>query len=163
MTPVPQGFVISLNSLITLCWIAHHGLLTWRPTLTTSRCWLLLPAISIQEAEEKANLPCTTLVRWADGMQLAIAPQKSSMNRLTSNTHLSWLHSQVRIGIRGGPAEQNAKNADRALRWTVDTQFTFGPHTRDCIERASRALNVIKALADMTWGFMTETLVVTKL
>ena len=41
----------------------------------------------------------------------------------------------------------------------LDTHFTFGPHTRDCVERDSRALNVMKALAGLSWGFTTETLV----
>ena len=44
---------------------------------------------------------------------------------------------------------------------TLDTHFTFGPHACDCVERASRALNVMKALAGSSWGFTTETLVAT--
>ena len=44
---------------------------------------------------------------------------------------------------------------------TLDTHFTFGPHAHDCVERASSALNVIKALAGSNWGFTTKTLVAT--
>ena len=33
----------------------------------------------------------------------------------------------------------------KILGVTLDTHFTFGPHDRDCVERASRALNVMKA------------------
>ena len=56
------------------------------------------------------------------------------------------------------------------LRWTeppkilgvtLDTHFTFGPYARDCVEQALRVLNVMKALADLNWVFMTKTLVAT--
>ena len=39
------------------------------------------------------------------------------------------------------------------------THFAFVPHARDWAEWASRALNVMKALAGSSWVFTTETLV----
>ena len=53
---------------------------------------LLASASSIVEAELKANLICSSLVRWADGKQLAIAPLKSSVTLFTSDTHQFWLN-----------------------------------------------------------------------
>ena len=50
------------------------------------------------EAEARANELCSLLVRWADGKQLAIAPQRSSVTQFSFDTHQSWLHPQLRIG-----------------------------------------------------------------
>ena len=109
------------------------------------------------EAEARANQLCTILVRWADGKQLAIAPQKSTVTLFTSETQQSRLHPQVQIGDAVAPLNRTPK----ILGVTLDTHFTFGPHTRDCVERASKALNITKALAWSSWGFTTETLVAT--
>ena len=62
-----------------------------------------------------------------------------------------WLHPQVRIG--------DFNRTPKILGVTLDTHFTFGPHSRDCVELASRALNFMKVLAGSSLGFMTETLV----
>ena len=58
---------------------------------------------------------------------------------------------------RGGPVDRTHK----ILGVMLDTHFTFGPHARDCVKRASRALNIMKALPGSSWGFTTETLVAT--
>ena len=116
---------------------------------------LLASTPSIVEAEARANQLCAILLRWADGKQLAIAPQKSSVTLFTFDTHQSRLHPQVRIG----DAVAQLNKSPKILGVTLDTYFTFGPHTRDCVERASRALNVMKALAGSIWVFTTETLV----
>ena len=107
------------------------------------------------EAEARANQLYTILVRWAEDKKLAIAPQKSSMTLFTSDTHQSRLRPQVRIGNAVAPLNRTPK----ILGVTLDTHFTFEPHARDCVERASRALNVMKALAGSSWGFTTEMLV----
>ena len=108
---------------------------------------LLAYAPSILEAEARANQLCSSLVRWTDGKQLAIAPQKSRVTMFTSHTLQSRLHPQVRIL--------------KILGVTLDIHFTFGSHARDCVERASRALNVMKGEGRSNWGFTTETLVAT--
>ena len=56
---------------------------------------------------------------------------------------------------RGGPAEMSLK----ILSATLDNHFTFGPYARDCVERAARALNVMKILAGSSWDFTTKSLV----
>ena len=55
---------------------------------------LLASALSIVESEARANRLCSLLMRWADGNQLAIAPQKSSVTKFTSYTHQSRFHPQ---------------------------------------------------------------------
>ena len=45
----------------------------------------------------------------------------------------------------------------KILGVTLDTHFTFVPHAPNCVEWASRALNVMKALAGPNRGFTTET------
>ena len=82
-------------------------------------------------------------------------PLNPSVTLVTSDTHHSRLHPQVRIGDTVAPLNR----APKILGVTLDTHFTFGPHARDCVEQASRALNVMKALAGSSWGFTTETLV----
>ena len=115
-----------------------------------------IPDFSIVEAEARANQFCSTgpprhrftpssLVRWADGKQLAIAPQKSSVTLFTSDTHQTRLHPQVRIGDVVAPLNRTPK----ILGVHRDTHFTFGPHVCDCVERSSSALNVVKALAGL--------------
>ena len=118
---------------------------------------LLASAPNIMEAKARANHLCSLLVRWADGKQLAIAPQKLRVTMFTYNTHQSQLHSQVLIGDVVAPLNRTPK----ILGDTLDTHFTFGPHAHDCVEGASRACNVMKALAGSSWGFTTVTLVVT--
>ena len=113
------------------------------------------------EANARANQLSAILVRWADGKQLAIAPQKSRypshLIPITSDTHQSRLHPQLRIGDAVGPLNRTPK----ILGVTLDTHLNFVPHARDCFERVSRALNIMKALAGSSWGFTTETLVAT--
>ena len=95
---------------------------------------LLASAPNIVEAEARASQLCSLLVRWADGKQLAIAPQKSTAT--STDSTLKW----VRIG---GDVVAPLNRTPKILGVTLDTHFTFGPPARDCVERASRALNVI--------------------
>ena len=132
----------------TFCRTALFPTQTWRPMLTTPRCWPLLP-------ESWTKQLCSYLVRWADDKQLAIAPQKSSVTLFTSDILQSRLHPQVWVGDAAAPMNRTPK----ILGVTLGTLFTFGPHARDCVERALRALNVMKALTGSNWGFTTETLV----
>ena len=75
--------------------------------------------------------------------QLTITPQKFSVTLFTSDNHQSWLHPQVRIRNEVATLNRNPK----ILVVTLDNYFTFGSHVQDCVERATRALNVMKALA----------------
>ena len=118
---------------------------------------LLASAPSIVEAETMTLQLCTILVRWADGKQLAIAPQKSSVTLFTSDTQQSRLHPQVRTGDAVAPLNRTPE----IMGITLDTHFAFGPHALDCVERASRAFNIMKALSVSSWGYTSETLVAT--
>ena len=152
---VPQGSVFSpalFNHFVSDCPIPDLDMTSYADDFT-----LLASAPSIVEAEASANQLCTILLRWADGKQLAIAPKKSSVTLFTSDTHQSRLHPQVRIGDAVAPLNRTPKI--RGV--TLDTLFTFGPHALDCVERDSRALNVMKALAGSSWGFTTKTLLAT--
>ena len=152
---VPQGSVISsvlFNHFVSDCPIPDLDMTSYAENFT-----LLASAPSIVEAEARANQLCTILVRWADGKQQAIAPQRSSVTLFTSDTHQTQLHPQVRIGDAVAPLNRTPK----ILGVTLDTHFTFCPHARDSVDRPSRALNVMKALAGSSWGFRTKTLVST--
>ena len=56
----------------------------------------------------------------------------------TLDTHQSRLQPQVQIGDAVAPMNRTPK----ILGVTLDTHYTIGPHARDCVERASRALSV---------------------
>ena len=75
-------------SSTTLCRTAQFLIQTSRPILITSRCWPLLPS-------SWRLRRYSSLVRWVDGKQIAIAPQKSGVTLFTSDTHQSWLHPHV--------------------------------------------------------------------
>ena len=91
---------------------------------------------------------------WAE-KRLKFNPKQSRISRyIYTDTHQSRLHPQV---DEVAPLNRTHK----ILGVTLDTHITFGPHARDCVERASRTLNVMKALAGSSWGFATETLVAT--
>ena len=98
---VPQGSVISpalFNHFVLYCLISDFDMTSYADDFA-----LLASAPSIVEAEARANQLCSSLVRWADGKQLAIALQKSSVTLFTSDTHQSRLHPQVRIGDAMAP------------------------------------------------------------
>ena len=151
---VTQGSVISpalFNHFVSDCPIPDLDMTSYSDDFT-----LLASAPDIMEAKARANQLLSFLVRRADGKQLTIAPQKSSVTLFTSDTHQSRLHPQVRIGDAVAPLKQTSK----IMGVMLDTHFTFGFHIRDFVERASRALNVMKTLAGSNWCFTTETLMV---
>ena len=67
---------------------------------------LLASAPSLVKA--RANQFCSFLVKWADGKQLAIAPQKSIVTLFTSDTHQSRNQPSSANRRRGGPVEQHS-------------------------------------------------------
>ena len=105
-----------------------------------------------------ANQLCSSVVRWASNWPLLSRnPTWVCMTLFTSDTHQSRLHLQVRIG----EAVVLLIRTPKILGVTLDTHFTFGPQARDCVKRVLRALNLMKALAGLSWGFTSEILVVT--
>ena len=103
----PQGSVFSpalFNQFVSDCPIPDLDMTSY-----TDDFMLLASTPSIVEAEARANQLCSSLVRWADDNQLAIAPQKSSVTRFTSDTHLSRLHPQARIGDPVGQSDRTPK------------------------------------------------------
>ena len=87
-------------------------------------------------------------MRWTDGKQLTIAHQKSSETLFTSDPHHSPLYPQARIGEEVSLLNRIPK----ILGITLDILFAFGPHSCDCIEWASRAINVMIVLAELRWS-----------
>ena len=79
---IPQESVISsalFNHFVSDCPIPDLDMTSYADDIT-----MLASASSLVEAEARANQLCSSLVRWADGKQLAIAPQKSSVTLFTS-------------------------------------------------------------------------------
>ena len=96
---------------------------------------------TVVETEARTNQHATTLVRMSNRRKLAIAPQKYSVTLLTSTP------TSPGSNHKGDEVRSPMNRTPKFLGITLDIHFTFGPHYRHCIERASRALNVMKALA----------------
>ena len=109
------------------------GLFHLRPWHDVLRRQLHVAGLCSQiiEVEARSNQLWSALVKWADGKQLTIAPQKSSVKLFTSDTHQSRIHPQVRIGDVVAPLNRTPK----ILGVTMNTHFTFCPRARDCVER----------------------------
>ena len=122
---------------------SHRDLPSPQPSSTTF-CQTIASQTRIWRQMVTANRLIAALVRWSDREQLAIAPQKSCV---TLFTHQSSLHPQVWIFEDVALLNRTSK----ILGIPLDTHFTSGPRTYDWIERASRALNVTKALAGAIW------------
>ena len=146
---VPQGSIsiVSLDlfdRLVSNCPVNDFDMIYCAYNFT-----LLASAPCIVEDEARANQLTTTLVWCADRKQLVIAPQKSSVTLFTSDSQQYWLHPQVRVCDEVAPLNRIPK----CLGVMLDTHFIFGFLACDCIQRASRALNVTKAYAGIAGIF----------
>ena len=94
---------------------------------------------------------------WATNNQLTVAPNKSQITLFTPHTHQSNHHPQVLINGTPIPLEKCPK----ILGLVLDTHFTFSPHIAAIAAKASKRLQIMKALAGTTWGQSKETLLLT--
>ena len=118
-------------------------------TSYTNNFPLLASVPSIVEGDAKAKLLCPTLVT---------PPPPEIQRHSVHFGHPPVLSPPTSVNRRrGGSAEQNHKNP----KCHVGHPLHLRPHARVCVERVTRALNVMKALAGLSWGFTTETLVAT--
>ena len=102
---VAQGSVISpalFNHFVSDCPIPDLDMTSYADHFT-----LLASAPRIMEVDARANQLCSIMVRCADGKQLAIAPQKSSMTLFISNNHHSRPSPSSANWRGGGSVEQN--------------------------------------------------------
>ena len=150
---VPQGSVISpalFNPFMSDCPLSDYDMASYADDFT-----IMASSPKVDEAVVKANRLMTTLVEWAQGKELSIAPHKSSVTLFTPDTHQSHLHPKVKIGDYVIPLNRTPK----ILGVTWDTHLTFAAHARDITARSASSLRISKALAGTNWGFDKETLV----
>ena len=122
--------------------------LAWRPTLLAS-------APSIVEAETRAIQISTALREVGKWEITGNCSRKSSVTLFSSDNHKSWLHPQLQLGEEVAPLNRTPN----ILSVTLETYFNFGLHALDYVERARRAISIMKAVARSSLGFPTETLV----
>ena len=130
---VPQVSVISLalfNHFVSYCPIPDADMTSYANDFA-----LLASDPSIVEAESRANWLCSLLVRWVDGKQLAIAPQKSSVTLFTFDTHKSRLHPQVQIGDTVARWTEPLKSW--VSRWTPTSPSALTPAIVSCGPRGN--------------------------
>ena len=94
---------------------------------------------------------------WAEERGLTISLPKSHVTLFTSDSHQSQLDPGVSLGGEALPLCRNPK----ILGVTLDPHLTFAPHVKNITERARSRLNIMRALAGVSWGQSRETLLIT--
>ena len=114
---------------------------TWRLMPPTSRWWFLLPA-----SWRPSQGPTDYALYWWGGQMTSnwpLLPRNpawhSSLPTPTSPDTTLKCESVAPLN-----------RTPKILGVTLGTHFTFGPHARECVKRASKALNVMKALAELS-------------
>ena len=156
---VPQGSVISpclFNFFVSDCPVTPPLITSYADDVTIA---VSHPDIS-RDASTISSLLSDSFVpvsNWAEGNKMGIAPDKSSATLFTPWT--SQVNAELAVTINGArvPTEKKPK----ILGVTFDPLFTFTPHVADIAARASRRLQVLKALTGTTWGQDKETILLT--
>ena len=152
---VPQGSVIS--PILFNHFVSDYP--TTAPTISsyaddfTAMASDTSPFVAADRLSDHAS----DVAYWADSKGLKISIPKSNSALFTLDTHQSFLNPEVRWGEELLPVLRRIK----ILGVTLDTHFTFTPHTEEVAERARNRLNILRALAGTSWGQDKETLVTT--
>jgi hypothetical protein len=152
---VPQGSVLSpsLFNLFVLDFPQVASLTeSFAGNLTVGESSNNLPTITAALCEALGQIES-----WADSKDLSIAPNKSSIILFTPDPAKGKFHPQVLY--KGDVIPLN--KCPKILSITWDTQLTFSNHINDVVARASRRLQILKALAGTSWGQCKETLLLT--
>ena len=79
------------------------------------------------------------------------------MTLFTSDTHQSKYQPKVYYEQALIPLEKNPK----ILGVILDTHYTFSPHIKSIVTKASTHLKILKELAGTSWGQKKETILMT--
>ena len=111
----------------------------------------------IPDIERELQRDVDELVTWADSLNLAIEPTKSSITLFTTWTKQAKAHPQV--SINGVPIP--LKTTVKILGIIFDSMDCFSHHLDDIIGRCLKRLQILKALAGTDWGQSKENLIMT--
>ena len=89
--------------------------------------------------------------------KLTVSTAKSTVTIFTPDNHERHLHPQVKLADQVLPIEKKPK----VLGVTLDTHLTSTQHCNNIAVIVQQQNNVLKAMADSTWGCDKETLLIT--
>ena len=112
---------------------------------------------NILAASQRMSDHAADALQWAADYGLQVSVNKSNCTLFTSDTHQSRLDPSVSCNGNTLPLCRSPK----LLGVTFDSHFTFSPHIRSVAERARSCLDILKALAGVSWGQSKEVLLLT--
>ncbi len=151
---VPQGSVISpilFNYFVSDCPLPDDPV---RAISYADDFSFFAAHSNYKAAVTELNKYLPKLYNWATNNGLAISEPKSTATLFTPHTHEYKDHPKLRLQNETLPREQYPS----ILGVKFDPQFKFHLHVDNICARASRRLNVLKALTGTTWGQQKETL-----
>jgi hypothetical protein len=152
---VPQGSVLSptlFNFFVSDCPLLTNILLLYADYFSAlesdsdleSLCWKLQEGI-------------TPITEWAARKKLKIAADKSQVILFTPHNLQFNSQPDVSINCVNVPLCRSPK----ILGVTFDTMFCFHKHILEIVAKATKRINLIKALSGSSWGQDKETLLLT--
>ena len=114
-------------------------------------------AVEIPDSSATLSAHATDVSTWARQKGLTVSIPKSHSTLFTSHTHQS--RTDPHITWEG--SDLTLCRTPKILGVTLDTHFTFTPHTQSVCERIRPRLNILKSLASTTWGQSKEVLIIT--
>ena len=94
------------------------------------------------------NIYLSQVLNYIDNKKLTVSTAKSTDTLFTPDTHEHHIHPQVKLADQVLPLEKSPK----VLGVTLETNLTFTQHCNNIVVRVQQHNNVLKTLADSTWG-----------
>ena len=152
---VPQGSVIS-PALFNF-FVSDHPNTADLHTSYADDFTAAASSSSVPESAQRLTGHAADVAGWAEDRGLTISLAKSHTTLFTTDTHQFRLNPDV--SLRGEPLA-TCRNP-KILGITLDPSLTFSPHVKDLTKRTRSRLNIMRALAGVSWGQSRETLLTT--
>ena len=94
------------------------------------------------------NIYLSKVLNYINNKKLTVPTSKSTVTHFTPDTHVHYLHPQVKLTDQVLTLEKKSK----VLGVTLDTQLTFTLHCNNIAVKVQQRNNVLKALAVSTWA-----------
>ena len=152
---VPQGSVIS--PVIFNFFVADHPNTADTHTSYADDFTAAAASVSVPETARRLTDHAADVAEWSEARGLSISLAKSTVTLFTSDSRQFRTDPGVTLGGEPLPLCRNPK----ILGVTLDPSLTFSQHAKELAERARSRLNIMRALAGVSWGQSRETLLTT--